>query len=70
LRVNVEPAKSTSWKAVWRTAGNPTIPTLEEAASEALTLTEVAQLVQYLRPRTEAGGGVHRLVLVDLWAVK
>ena len=70
LRADVEPAEVSRWETVWQTAGNPKIPTLEEAATRVLTPAEVEQFVAYLRPRVEAGQGVHRLAVADLWAVK
>ncbi len=53
-----------------RTAGNPKIPTLDEAMQEALSPAERETFVTYLRPLVEAGQGITRSAVVYLWATK
>jgi hypothetical protein len=52
------------------TAGNPKIPTLEEAIQEALTPDEAETFVSHLRPLVESKQGIHRSAIAYLWAVK
>lgn len=58
------------WEAMLRTAGNPKIPTLEEAMQEALTPVEAEAFVTYLRPLVEAKQGVIQSARAYLWATK
>lgn len=58
------------WEAMLRTAGNPRIPTLEEAMREALTPVETEAFVTYLRPLVEAKQGIVQLARAYLWATK
>jgi len=58
------------WEAMLRTAGNPRIPTLEEAMQEALTPVEAEAFVTYLRPLVEAKQGVVQFARAYLWATK
>lgn len=70
LRADVEPAAPTRWEVAWRQAGNPKIPSLEEAVAQTLTPEEAERFVAHLRPRVEAGSGVHRMAVAYLWAIK
>lgn len=70
LRADVEPAKPLRWDIVCRQAGNPKIPTLEEAIARTLTPEEAKRFVAHMRPRVEAGEGMHRMAVVYLWATK
>jgi hypothetical protein len=53
-----------------RVAGNPKIPTLEEATQQALTPAEAEKFVNHLRPLVESKQGVNRSAVAHLWAVK
>jgi hypothetical protein len=55
---------------LYRTAGNPKIPTLEEAIRQALTAEEAEQFIAYLRPLADARQGHQRFASIYLWAVK
>jgi SAM-dependent methyltransferase len=46
---------TTRWEVFVRSAGNPNIPTLEEAMQEVLTLEETERFIAYLRPLVENG---------------
>ncbi len=71
LQVEIKPKdNNTSWEAMLRTAGNPKIPTLEEAMREALTPTETEALIAHLRPLVEVKQGVNQSAVAYLWAVK
>ena len=70
LRADVAPCRPTQWDVDIRIAGNPTIPTLEEAMNEALTPAEAEQFTAYMKPRVERGEGTSRLAVAYLWAVK
>lgn len=70
LRADIEPAKPVSWEVAWRQAGNPKIPTLEEAVAETLTPAEAERFITHMRPRVEAGEGEHRMAVAYLWATK
>ncbi len=63
-------SKDGDWEAFLHTAGNPKIPTLEEAMRQVLTPEETARFVAHLRPLVEAHHGVHRSAVAYLWAVK
>ena len=58
------------WVSFVRIPGNPKIPNIEEAMSEALTLEEAERFVAYLRPLVERGRGTERWAVARLWAVK
>jgi hypothetical protein len=51
-------------------AGNPRIPTLEEAMKQALTDEEVRVFTNHLRPQVEAGQGTGKSAQAYLWALK
>ena len=70
LQVEIRPQEKGNWDDLIRTAGNPKIPTLEEAMQQALTPGEIEAFVNYMRPRVEAGQGVYRFAVAYLWAVK
>jgi ubiquinone/menaquinone biosynthesis C-methylase UbiE len=54
----------------WRQAGNPLVPSLEEALEQALDEAELQRFVEWLRPRAEAGDGVLRSASGYLTAFK
>jgi ubiquinone/menaquinone biosynthesis C-methylase UbiE len=70
LEIEIKPRESGNWEEFIRAAGNPKIPTLEEAIQQALTLDEAEIFVNYLRPRVESNQGVNRFARAYLWAVK
>ncbi|MDW8148203.1 MAG: class I SAM-dependent methyltransferase [Roseiflexaceae bacterium] len=70
LQAKVTSPKDGDWEAFLRAAGNPKIPTLEEAMRQVLTPEETARFVARLRPLVEARQGVHRSAVAYLWAVK
>jgi arsenite methyltransferase len=70
LQIQVKPHEDADWSAFLGTAGNPKIPTLEEAMQEIFTPAETERFTRYLRPLVEARQGVHRVAVAYLWAVK
>jgi arsenite methyltransferase len=73
LELNVQikpPTEFTSWETFIRIAGNPKIPTLEEAINQTLTSQETEKFVGHLRPLVETNQGTVRSALAYLWAVK
>ena len=71
LQVQVKPPNEHSgWEAMLLTAGNPKIPTLEEAMNQVLTPNEREAFISHLRPLVEAKQGVRRMALTYLWATK
>lgn len=71
LQVEIKPRNNdVSWEVMLRTAGNPKIPTLEEAMREVLTPAETKVFIAYLRPLIEAKRGVNQSALAYLWAIK
>jgi SAM-dependent methyltransferase len=70
LQIEIKPQEGGNWEEFIRTAGNPKIPTLEEAIQQALTQAEAGIFVNHLRPRVESGQGVRRFARAFLWAVK
>ncbi len=70
LKVEVTPPEEGDWEAFIHTAGNPKIPTIEEAMREALSFAEAEAFALYLRPLVEARQGLRRSAVVYLWAVK
>jgi arsenite methyltransferase len=70
LRVEIKPADPRTWEAVLRTAGNPRIPTLEEAMRQVLTPEEASRYEAHLRPLVERGQGLDHWAVAYLWAVK
>ncbi|HSB02308.1 MAG TPA: methyltransferase domain-containing protein [Anaerolineales bacterium] len=70
LQIEIRPVESLNWSAYLHMAGNPKIPTLEEAIQQALTPAEAEDFKNHLRPLVEAGQGIRRFALAYLWAVK
>jgi arsenite methyltransferase len=60
----------TDWSVFLRAAGNPKIPTLEEAMNEALTPEEIERFSAHLRPLVENAQRRGTSALAYLWAVK
>jgi len=71
LQVQVNPRPNIGdWEAFIRYAGNPKIPTLEEAMSQVLTAQEIKKFTAHLRPLVDTGQGTSRMALAYLWAAK
>ena len=71
LQVEIKPPTETAdWDAFMHVAGNPRIPTLEEAIEQVLTPEETEVFVAHLRPLVEAKRGITRSALAYLWANK
>jgi len=69
LEVKVQPvAEPVGWDTFRRTAGNPRIPTIEEALAQALSPDEADAFASYLAPLVDAGRGVERSARVFLQA--
>ena len=64
------PIETSDWDTLMRIAGNPKIPTLEEAIGQTLTSEEAEKFVAHLRPLVEAKQGTVRSALAYLWAIK
>ncbi len=70
LQVDIQPMAPADWGTFLKTAGNPLIPTIEDAINEALTAAETRQFHDYLRPLVEGGRGISRYAAAYLWAKK
>jgi hypothetical protein len=70
LEANILPVAKRKWESAIRIAGNPKVPTLEEAMREALTPEEAARFEAHLRPIVENGVGQMRSAVAYMWAVK
>jgi arsenite methyltransferase len=69
-RAEIRPVEPKPFETYLRMAGNPRIPTLEEAMAQALTPEETERLVAHLRPLVEEGRGTWRMAHAYLWATK
>jgi arsenite methyltransferase len=70
LHANMVPTPAVKWETMLRMAGNPRIPTLEEAMKQALTDEEIEMVTNHLRPQVETGQGTGKLAKAYLWASK
>ncbi len=70
LQIEIKPPENGDWERLMHIAGNPKIPTIEEAIQQVLTPEEIETFVNYLRPLVEAKQGVRRSAVTYLWAVK
>lgn len=70
LQAVVLPSENADWSVMMQTAGNPKVPTLEEAIEQALIPDEAERLVNHLRPLVESKQGVDRSAVAYLWAIK
>jgi arsenite methyltransferase len=70
LQVETGLLPPSTWEVWVHKAGNPRIPTREEAMQQALTAVEVEQLTAQLRPQVEQGKGSMRSSVAYLWARK
>jgi len=69
-RAEIRPIEPRPWETYLRMAGNPRIPTLEEAMAQVLTPEETERLTAHLRPLVEEGRGTWRMAHAYLWATK
>lgn len=60
----------TDWETFVKSAGNPHIPTIEEAMNEVLTPEEIARFTAHLRPLVENGRRKNTSALAFLRAIK
>jgi ubiquinone/menaquinone biosynthesis C-methylase UbiE len=60
----------TDWEILVKSAGNPNIPTIEEAMNEVLTPEEIARFTAHLRPLVENARGKSTSALAFPRAVK
>ncbi len=70
LEAEIAPSQPRGWENVVATAGNPRIPTLQEAMQQALTPDESARFEAHLRPLVERGEGTKRMATAYLWATR
>jgi hypothetical protein len=70
LEAELTPLRPRTWESFLRAAGNPRIPTLEEAMDRALRPAERRRVVEHLRPLVEKGEGSWRVAHAYLSAVK
>jgi arsenite methyltransferase len=70
LQIEVRPHENGDWSAFLHMAGNPKIPSIEQAMEQALTPAETERFTTHLRPLVEARQGVHRSAVAYLWATK
>ncbi len=71
LRAEIRPPDADAdWQAFLRTAGNPKIPTIEEAIHQTMTPEEANRFIAHLRPLVERRQGVYRWAGAYLWATK
>lgn len=70
LQIEVKPPETSDWSTFLHVAGNPKIPSLEEAMQQVFTLGETETFTSYMRPLVESRQGIHRSAVAYLWAVK
>jgi len=70
LQIEIKPPESASWEAFIRIAGNPKIPTLEEAMQQVLAPGEMEAFIHHVRPLVESRQGQHRSAVAYVWAAK
>jgi arsenite methyltransferase len=70
LQIEIQPIENADWSAFLHTAGNPKIPTLEEAIQEILLPAEAERFKNHLRPLVEGKQGTRRFARAYLWTVK
>jgi ubiquinone/menaquinone biosynthesis C-methylase UbiE len=70
LQIDIKSAVPMEWNVFSRRAGNPNIPTLEEAIGQVLSSEEAEQFTEHLRPLVENGLGVNRTAFVYLSGIK
>lgn len=64
------PVGNDVWESFLKYAGNPKIPTLEEAMDQVLSAAEIETVTNHLRPLVQSKQGGVRFARAYLWAVK
>lgn len=64
------PVGNDVWESFLKYAGNPKIPTLEEAMDQVLSAAEIETFTNHLRPLVQSKQGGVRFARAYLWAVK
>ncbi len=70
LQADMTLVPAAKWETMLRMAGNPHIPTLEEAMKQTLSNEEIEILTSQLRPQVEKGQGTGKSAKAYLWARK
>ena len=70
LDVAVVQSDAVEWDVFVNVAGNPRIPTLDEAMNQVLSRTEREAFVRQLRPSVETRQGTQSTAVAYLWATK
>ncbi len=70
LQIEVKPSENSDWITFLHAAGNPKIPSVEEAMQQAFTLGETETFTSFLRPLVESRQGIQRSAVAYLCAVK
>ena len=70
LEAEIRQSEPMTWESFLTRAGNPRIPTIDDAMDQALTASERKQLVAHLRPQVEEGRGTWRMASAFLYATK
>ena len=70
VRFEIRPLRPQRWEVFINSAGNPKVPTLEEAMTQALLPQEREEIEAHLRPLVESGEGIRRSAASFLWATK
>jgi len=70
LKIEVKSPEYGDWEQMMNTAGNPKIPTLNEAIHQVLSPEEREKFINHLRPLVEAKQGLRHFARAFLWTVK
>ncbi len=70
LQISIAPKPKLTWDVFMHFAGNPKIPSLDDAMRQVLTPDETERLAAHLRPLVEAGEGVQRSAVAYLWGTR
>ena len=70
VETSTKPKAPQQWATFVRSAGNPKIPTLEEAMKEVLTPAEREAFTAHLRPLVETGQGRTKMAVAYVWGQK
>ena len=71
VHIDIGPGGSTNWQRWLNSAGNPKIPTLQEAIDQSLKSDEKQRFLDHMRPLVESGQRARvRTAIAYLWALK
>jgi ubiquinone/menaquinone biosynthesis C-methylase UbiE len=71
VHIDIAPGGATHWERWLTSAGNPKIPTIQEAIDQSLTSAEKQRFLDHLRPLVESGQRARvRTAIAYLWALK